>query len=266
VKNFIKISLLLICLVCLGFITACASNNTAQRNENPLPEKAKTNNPKAANINMQLGIGYLQQEQIDRAKQKLLLAKEQNPTSPLVWDSLAYFYATTGDANKANQYYQKAISIAPKDGETLNNYGVFLCGQGKYQQALTYFYKAVEDPAYVTTGQAYENAGLCAQQIPNLKKAKSLFLKALKNDPTLSGANLELAKMMFDKKQYSKSSYYLKRYKMNAKPNAESLWLEIRLANIAGDQDTVASDALLLKSKYGLSKEYQQFKKSGINL
>lgn len=246
------------------FICACTSNQAQDDDSDVVAKSITANNPKAASINMQLGVGYLQQGDIDRAKQKLLLAQQQDPASPLTHDALAYFYATTGDTEKADSYYRQAIAIAPHDGKTLNNYGVFLCSQGKYQQALAYFYKAVKDPAYVTTGQAYENAGLCAEQIPDTKTAESLFNRALQNDPSLATSNLEMAKILFDQKQYDKSVLYLKRYKMNAKPNSESLWLEIQLANMSGDQNTVASDVLLLKDKYPLSKEYQQFKKSGI--
>lgn len=244
---------------------ACSSEQTSQSNDTMDPS-ITAQNPKAADINMQLGIGYLQQGDIDRAKQKLLLAEQQDPNSPLVWDSFAYFYSKTGDNAKADQYYQKAIGLAPNNGKTLNNYGVFLCGEGKYQQAIQYFDAAVKDPGYVTTGQAYENAGLCAEQIPDMNKAKTLFTKALQNDPTLPTSNLELASINFNNKQYDQAMFYLSRYKANAKPSAESLWLEIRLANMAGDQNTVASDALLLKSNYPLSDEYQQFKKSGINV
>jgi len=244
-------------------LAACTSQ---QQNQNEIADTVDAHNPKAANINLQLGIGYLQQGDIDRAKQKLLLAEKQDPSSPLVWDSLAYFYSKTGDVNKADQFYRKAISLAPSNGKTLNNYGTFLCGQGQYQKAIQYFNAAVKDPSYVTTGQAYENAGLCAEQIPDRQRAKTLFTKALQNDPTLPTANLEMANISFDEKQYSQAMLYMARYKANAKPNAESLWLDIRLANMAGDQNTVASDVLLLKEKYPLSKEYKQFTQSGINI
>ena len=247
-------------------LSACATQSESKTDGDALPTSATSNNPKAASINMQLGIGYLQQGDIDRAKQKLMFAQKQDPNSPLVWDAMAYFYAATGDVQQANVLYKKAIALAPNNGKTLNNYGVFLCDQGKYSQALMYFDKAVKDPAYVTTGQAYENAALCAEQIPDMQKAQSLFTRALQNDPTLSTSNLEMAEILFNQKKYSRSMFYLQRYKMNAKPNAESLWLEIQLANMSGDQNTVASDALLLKDQFPLSKEYQQFKKSGINL
>lgn len=253
-------------MIAILLLAACASNQKETQSEEIGSASMTAQNPKAADINLQLGIGYLQQGDIDRAKQKLLLAQQQNPNSPLVWDSLAYFYSKTGDSAKADQYYQKAISLAPSDGKSLNNYGVFLCGQGEYPKAIKYFDRAVKDPAYVTTGQAYENAGLCSEQIPDMQKAKTLFTKALQNDPTLPTANLEMAGIYFNQKQYDKAMFYLDRYKTKGKATAESLWLEIRLANMAGDQNTVASDALLLKNKYPLSKEYKQFKQSGINV
>jgi type IV pilus assembly protein PilF len=245
-------------------LTACVSSETVtQSNEISTP---KANQSKASAVNLQLAVGYLQQGDIDRAKQKLLLAQKQAPNSPDVFDTFGYFYATTGDKDKAMSYYQKALSLSPRNGKILNNYGVYLCKQRQYQKAIDYFSQAVKDPDYLTTGEAYENAGLCALEIPNNALAHDFFTKALENDPNLATSNLELAKMAFTQKNMASAMFYLKRYKVNAQPSSESLWLEIQLANQSGDQDLVASDALLLKEKFPLSSEYQQFKQSGINL
>lgn len=254
-------------LFCISlWLVACSSTVQPDDAHDALPKSAVTNNPKAAEVNAQLGVSYLQQGQVERAKQKLLLATSQSPNSPVVWGSMAYFYAMTGNVNKADELYRKAISLNPKKGDSLNNYGVFLCSQNKYKQAIPYFKQAVTDPNYVTTGQAYENAGLCAKQIPDFATAEMFFTKALQNDPTLATSNLAMAQIMFSQEHYDKANLYEKRYHQLAAPTAESLWLEIRLANIAGDQNTVASDALLLKNQYPLSKEYQAFKTSGINV
>lgn len=258
---------LTLCLLCISsLLVGCSSTVQSDETHNNLPKSATINNPKAAEVNAQLGVSYLQQGQIERAKQKLLLATSQAPNSPVVWDSMAYYYASTGNVTKADELYRKAISLNPKKGDSLNNYGVFLCSQNKYKQAIQYFKQAVADPSYVTTGQAYENAGVCAKQIPDIETAEAFFTKALQNDSTLTTSNLAMAQIMFNQKQYDKANLYERRYHQLAAPTAESLWLEIQLADIAGDQNTVASDALLLKNQFPLSKEYQAFKTSGINV
>lgn len=136
-----------------------------------------------AEINLQLGMAYLLRQDIPRAKQKLLIASEEAPQLPEVWYSLAYFNEVTGNKSIANEYYLKAIKLAPYRGDTHNNYGTYLCRQGHYKEAIIQFNLAFEDPDYLNAGSAYENAGLCALKIPDKKQAKEYLLLAKEKDP-----------------------------------------------------------------------------------
>lgn len=138
----------------------------------------------AASYNMQLGLAYLKQGDRPRAKRKLLTALAQAPDSPSVNAAMAYFMEKTGEINQATFYYKKAILAAPGRGAQLNNYGAFLCRRGQYREAQTYFLKAVKDAQYEYTAGAYENAGLCAEAIPDDTRAVHYFTKALEHDPS----------------------------------------------------------------------------------
>ncbi|KTD75051.1 type IV pilus biogenesis/stability protein PilW [Legionella waltersii] len=150
---------------------------------------------KAASFNVQLGLGYLKQGDRPRAKRKLLLALEQQPNSPDVNASLAYYFEQTTEIEQARKYYSKALALSNDSGAQLNNYGTFLCRQGDYQGAEKYFLKAVKDQSYLNTAAAYENAGLCAIEIPDNAKAMSYFQKALNQDPSRRQSLYELTKL-----------------------------------------------------------------------
>ncbi len=143
--------------------------------------KAQTKN--AATFNTQLGIAYLNQGNLPRAKRKLLRALELTPNSSDVNGAMAYYLEKTGDFKKAESYYRKALSLASAKGAQSNNYGTFLCRRERYKEAELYFLKAAQDVQYVHTAGAYENAGLCAQAIPDDAKAKQYFNLALAQDP-----------------------------------------------------------------------------------
>lgn len=195
-----------------------------------LPQNAASNNPQAAVYNTQLGIAYLQEGNISRAKAKLLLAQKQDPTSPEVLDALAFFYESTGDIKQADQYYIKAINLDPKRGSSANNYGVFMCKQKQYKESLIYFAQAAADPSYLNVAATYENAGLCAEEIPDWQNAEKFFILALQNNPSLPTSTLELAEINFKKGKFSLASEYLRRYNQLAKPSSESMELDLRLA------------------------------------
>lgn len=157
----------------------------------------------AANANIQLGMNYLQDGKIETAKQKLLLALELAPKYPPAWYTMAYYLEVTGNIQKANQYYLQAIRLAPKSGEARNNYGTFLCHMGKAKVSIPYFIAATQDPTYIETSAAYENAGLCSLQIPDVEQAKQYFSKAVMNDPNRQRSLFELASINLQQGNYA---------------------------------------------------------------
>jgi type IV pilus assembly protein PilF len=209
-------------LICL--LSACSSMGSSFKNSDD--KKIKT-----AKINTQLGMAYLQRHDVQLAKQKLLLALEQAPSLPEAWYTMAYYLEATGDSAKANQYYQKALALAPKNGEVQNNYGTYLCRSGSYQNAIQHFLSAVEDPQYLNTASAYENAGLCALKIPNQQLAMRYFNHALMQDPNLPTSLIELAAFHFQQKNYAAAKEKLQLYLAIAPPTPQSTFLtkELRI-------------------------------------
>lgn len=237
-------------------LAACSSNKDekklAKNQEQPslydLPESVDYE--KAAKLNVELGLSYLKQEQVSRAKSKLLRAKTLAPNLPEVHYAYGYFQEYVGEIDAAEKSYQKAVSLNPKGGNERNNLGTFLCRQHQYRKAEKEFLKAIDDPNYPNTAEAFENAGVCVNQIPDVAKAVEYFEKALRYDPNRPTALLEMAMIRFKEKQFQQASEYHQRYAQIAKPNARFLLLGIELATRSGDKDKVASYQLLLNNQF----------------
>lgn len=231
--------------------TACNTTTPAidpsQANDKP--------NLKAAAINVKLGLAYLQKGHISRAKKKLLIALNQGPKYIPAYEAMAYYYDKTGQFNEAEQYYTKALSLNYQSGKAQNNYGAYLCSHGQYRKSLGYFLNAVKDPHYLTTSEAYENAGLCALLIPDRSLAKQYFNKALAIEPERANSLLEISQIYFNEGDIQKASANMRIYENFAQPTAESLWLKYRIARKQGDKDGAASAAIALKGKFANSKE-----------
>jgi type IV pilus assembly protein PilF len=245
-------------LAVVGTLSSCATPNNHSTN------KVASQSQDAASYNTQLGLGYLQQGEMERAKAKLNKAMAQAPEVPSVHAAMAFYHEKTGDSDLADTEYRKAISLNPRGGEALNNYGAFLCGRGEYQKAINYFLQAIKDPSYTTTAQAYENAGLCALKMPNQTLALQYFEKTLQQDPSRSAALLEMSQFYFNKENYPLASTYIERYKKESAPTARSLLLDIRIAHELKEDNTVASNALFLKNLFPHSAEYRAMQAMGI--
>ncbi len=175
----------------VAFIVLLSGCSSLQKNSD-IDEKKNT---RIAEINIQLGVAYLQQGDVQRAKQKLLYALQTAPTLPEAWYSMAYFHEVTGHKDEAKIEYLKAIAIIPNRGDVHNNYGTFLCRNGNYLESIQEFVNAAKDPEYLEMPSAYENAGLCALKIPDTKLAIKYFSQALQGDPNREVSITELKKL-----------------------------------------------------------------------
>jgi type IV pilus assembly protein PilF len=216
-----------VCFPLILYLTACTNIN------NP--------NTTAANFNVQLGMGYLQRGQIERAKPKLLLALQQAPNWSPALDAMALYSEKTGNITAARQYHLQALAIDFNNGSVQNNYGVFLCRVGELKQAETHFLHAIADPNYLNTAEAYENAGLCALKIPDQQKAIIYFEKALLHAPGRAKTVLELGELNYKQGHYRAILASINRY-LYVKEGATDrnvLYLGIRAAEQLNDKQAI---------------------------
>ena len=188
-------------------------------------------------------MAYLKQGDRERAKHKLLLALSEDPESPDVQVAMAYFMEQSSEWEQARRYYKKAMKLAPGRGAYLNNYGVFLCRQGRYGEAQYYFLKAAADVRYEHTARAYENAGLTAEAAHDDKNARHYFVKALQQDPSREPSLYELVLMEEKANRVKHALFYLQQYSNMALHHRSLLAMGVRLAHKTG--------------QFELEKEYQ---------
>lgn len=241
-KQFIIISLIVMLSACSVF------------------SKSKTlvSSPQASDVNVQLGLAYLENGDVQRAHQKLLLAEQQSPGSLQAKGAMGYFLESTGSLSSADAYYRRAITLNPKSGAAQNNYGTFLCRLGRYSEADQHFLLALQDPSYLNTAQVYENAGLCAMQIPDTEKALGYFTQAITQDPKRAISWLELGRINYQTKNYQQAQQYLDHYMQLVKdPTANALWLGAVLARNLGNQTAAGSYTLMLQTRFPNSDAYK---------
>lgn len=213
-------------------------------------------------INAQLGLGYLRQGRHDVALEKLQRALAQNSRLPEAHHYIAVLYQRLDETDKADRHFRRALRYSGTDTSLFNNYGVFLCDQGRYDAAERQFLKVLADPLYPQPAQVNENLGICAQRAGDLPRAEKFLLAALKIDPRRPAALLGMAELSNEQGQYTRAHSYLTDYVKVSRHSPQSLWLGIQLARQLGNRDELASYSLLLRGQYPESREaalLQQF-------
>ncbi len=172
----------------LGCITVTEQNGL--RLESDAIEKAESR--------VTLGLGYLENGNMPKARENLEKALEHAPEYSRAMLAIAHYYDVVGETEKALEAYDQVISQHNDNGQVLNNYGAFLCKLGFYKKADNYFNQAVEQSHYYRIAESYENAGICAVKHRSLHKAQQYFSRALDHEPQRIRSILHLSKLEID--------------------------------------------------------------------
>jgi len=220
----------------------------------------KDQNQQASAVNVQLGIGYLEQNNLDQANEKLSKALRQDPNSASAHNAFAILQDRLLQTEKAEYHYKKATTLDPKNSRAANNYGAFLCRNGRELESEKYFLQALKNPLYSTPEFAYTNAALCLLQVGEQReteKAKEYLRKAIAARSDFGPALLAMAQLLFDQGQYAAAKPYLDRFHLVARPTARSLWLAIRNTLQIDGRGDVTELAQRLGSEFPNSEEYK---------
>jgi type IV pilus assembly protein PilF len=99
------------------------------------------------------------------------------------------------------------------------------------------------------------NAGICARQAGDLAAADEYFQKALKVRPTQAQALFQMADMAYKRNDVPAAKSYLVRLQREVTPNAEMLWLALRVERKLGDRNAEASLGFQLTKNFPDARE-----------
>ncbi|MGD8566497.1 MAG: type IV pilus biogenesis/stability protein PilW [Gammaproteobacteria bacterium] len=221
-------------------------------------EKQQEKDQRVAETHVKLGVGYLRQNKPEYALEKLKKAIEIKPDYAPAHSAIAMTYEQLLKFDKADQHYREAIDLNPENGGMYNNYGVFLCKQGRFREAEKYFLKAIDTPRYSTPELAYENAGACVKRIPDIDKAEKYLTKALEKNPELPVSLINMADIRYKQKNFLSARGFLQRFEAVSAHTPESLWLGVKIERKMGNRKAVDRYAKLLQSKFPKSEQYKQ--------
>ena len=131
------------------------------------------------------------------AEREARQALKLDPNSADAYTLLGAAAERRGAVGEAGQHYLRATELAPGNGGVLNNYGVWLCGQGQAAQALPWFDRAVADSNYATPAMALANSGNCAIRAGQDARAERDLRRAIALDPANAAALGALAELEF---------------------------------------------------------------------
>ena len=258
-NKFLKLlQLVLISVISITLLVGCVSEgkgNSAKPNRH-------VDTAKSLELHIKLAQGYIEKGNRESARHHLRKAGEIDKSSPEAMETLARLYQLEGEPALAEQTFKKAIKRKKNFTLANNNYGVFLFGAKRYEEALAQFELAASDLDYDGRAAALVNVGRTALLLGKNERAKAAFEHATVLDRGLAEPHIELADMSFQRQEYADAKKHLDRYQALGQQSSRSLLLAIRLERIFGNKDKEASYLLVLKNRFPYSKEYLEYKQT----
>ncbi len=255
-------------LAAAGALAACTTTTTSsirapgdlQGSKTELKTASdQTSNDKRASIRLQLAIGYYQEGSYEVALDEVKKALAADPELADAYGVRALIYTAMDEMKLAEESYQKAIRLAPRNPELNNNYGSFLCSNDRHALGIAQFELALKNPKYMSPVKALVNAGGCSLKMNNFDAAERYLLEALRMDPNVPSVHAGLARIYYERRDYTRAGFYINRLKELTKLDtltADVLWLGIRVERKLGDKASEASMVTQLRRRHPTSPEF----------
>lgn len=236
-------------LLALLLFSGCAMQPTLQDRD-----RAR----QAAAINVDLGLHYLSNNNLEQARINLNRALEQDSRYAPAHSAFALLQVRLGNEREAERAFRRSLELDSEDSFTWNNYGSFLCQTDRLEEAQAAFRKALENPFYVNPEQTLTNQGVCLLEAGRKEEAENDLRRALNNNPTYVPALLEMARLTFDDERYLQTRAYLQRFTAQREHTAETLWLCYQSETAMRNREAAGNCAIRLKDRFPDSRETAQ--------
>ncbi|RZI40574.1 type IV pilus biogenesis/stability protein PilW [Herbaspirillum sp. HC18] len=246
-------------------LSGCGSTPAAGTAAESPVSSDQTDNQRRARIRLQLAVGYYEQRQMNVALDEIRQALIADPNFAEAYSMRALIYMDMGENKFAEENFQQAIRLSPNTPDFNNNYGWFLCQNGREKESINYFEAALKNRAYQSPAKALHNAGICSLKMKNRAAAERYLSQAFQYEPGNPSTNASLARIYFDQGDYERARFYIGRVMKADVMTAEVLWLAIRIERKLGDRAAETSLATQLRRRHGGSAEFAAYQRGAFD-
>jgi type IV pilus assembly protein PilF len=254
-------------LVAVAGVSGCASGPTRAGGSGTdiMTDSDEPEARKRARIRLELAVGYFEQGQTTVALDEIKQALNTDPNFADAFNVRGLVYMRLNDYALAEDSFRRAIALNPRDANLLHNYGWMLCQQGRFPESVEAFTKAIANPNYGGRAKTWMTQGLCQAKAGQRADAEFSLGKSFELDAGNPVTTYNLALLLFQRGDFVRSQFYIRRLNNSQLANAESLWLGIKVERRMGNR--VAADQLAgqLKNRFSKAREAELLERGAFN-
>jgi type IV pilus assembly protein PilF len=262
---------LVACVALAGLtgLVGCASHPEASANGAGRPDMVtdsdEPENRKRARIRLELAVGYFEQGQTTIALDELKQALVADPNFSEAYNLRGLVYMRLNDLRFAEESFRRAMALDPRNSNVLHNYGWLLCQQSRYPESLQTFSKALSDPLYGGRAKTWMAQGLCQIRAGQRADAEASLLHSYELDAGNPITGYNLANLLYQRGDFARAQFYVRRINNSELANVESLWLGIKVERRMENREAMQQLAGQLKKRYPQSRELTAYERSAFD-
>lgn len=258
-----------LCLGVVASLAGCAGKPGAPVADSSQPEAfTQSDEPesrKRARIRLELAAGYYEQGQTTVALDELKQALSADPNYFEAYNLRGLIYMRLNDLRSAEDSFKRAVALNSRDANTQHNYGWLLCLQSRYSESLQFFTQALTSPVYGDRAKTFMAQGLCQARAGQTAEAESSLSRSYELDAGNPITGYNLATLLFERGDFTRSQFYIRRLNNSDLANAESLWLGIKVERRMNNTEAQQQLAAQLKRRFPQSRELTAYERGSFN-
>ena len=218
-----------------------------------------------ARIRLELAVGYFEQGQTTIALDEVKQSLAADPMYAEAYSLRGLIYLRLNDFPLSEESFKKALTISPRDSNIMHNLGWLYCQQARYPEAQQLFSQALANPQYAERAKTLRAQGLCQAKAGQLAEAERSLLKSYELDAGNPVTAYNLATLLFQRGDFVRAQFYVRRLNNSALANSESLWLGIKVERAMGNADAMTQLAAQLSKRFPQSRELDSYQRGAFD-
>lgn len=246
----------LVAMVVLAAVAGCAGTPRPRDAREFQTPSDQTDTGRRAAVRLQLAGAYFAEGKTTVALDEVKQALQADPNSSAAYNLRGLIYASLNDDALAEESFQRAVQLAPRDGDVLHNLAWYRCQRRRYDEGDALFARALEQPQYLQAQRTLLAQGVCQARAQRLDVAERTLLRAFELDPSNPVVAVNLSEVLLRRGDVERARFYI--HRVNSVPDqvsAQTLWLETRIEHRAGRRQQAEELGTQLRNRFPQSRE-----------
>jgi type IV pilus assembly protein PilF len=218
-------------------------------------------NRRRARIRLELASGYYGEGKTEVALDELKQVIAADPNFADAYNLRGLVYMRLGDNRLAEESFRRALTLNPRDPNIHHNYGWLQCQTGRYPDSVRSFEQALAAPLYGERPKTLMAMGLCQARAGQAPEAERSLARSYELDAGNPITGYNLARLLYQRGDYARAQFYIRRLNNSELANAETLWLGIKVEQRMNDSEAMSQLSEQLRKRFPQSRERQSLER-----